>query len=139
RNLIRELGRERTVILSTHILQEVTSLCQRVAIINNGRLVVYDSIDRLSDSLSDEMTLEVRLLRPERLSTEMFKSIEGIKTVEDRGDGIFLFKTERDETLKDKIAKEIVSQDAGLSEMRERKLSLEDVFLKVVSGQEHEA
>jgi len=136
RNLIKELGEDRTVVLSTHILQEVTSICQRVAIINNGRLVAFDYIDRLTDAFSNTVILAIRVRMPESLDVEKIGALNGVKEAVGSGDGSITLKIEKDDTVKESIAKEVLQQGAGLVEMKEIKLTLEDIFLKVVSGQE---
>ncbi len=135
RNLIKTLGRERTVILSTHILQEVTSICQKVAIINNGRLVALDYLDRLTDTFSNTVTLTIRVRMPEKLDMEKISALDGVKEAVGSGNGSITLKIEKDDALKESIAKEVLRQGAGLVEMKEIKLTLEDIFLKVVSGQ----
>ena len=136
RNLIKTLGRERTVILSTHILQEVTAVCNKVAIINNGRLVVCDYMDRLSDRLSGQTAVKLKLMRPDRFPLEKVMDLEGVYEVRPEGDGWFKLGIKNEPELKEEISSLIVSEGAGLLEMRSEGLSIEDIFLKVVSGQE---
>ncbi len=135
RNLIGELGRERTVILSTHILQEVTSICRKVAIINNGRLVANDYIDRLSDELSGQITIRLTVRRPDRLDSNKLLSVKGVLEVEEEDAGMYKITVEKDSLLKEKIAELAVSEGAGLIEMRTETMTLEDIFLRVVAGQ----
>ncbi len=136
RNLIKTLGRERTVILSTHILQEVTAVCNKVAIINNGRLVVCDYMDRLSDRLSGQTTVRLRLMRPERFPLEKVLGLDGVYEVKPEGDNWFKLGMKNEPALKEEISSLVVREGAGLLEMRSEGLSIEDIFLKVVSGQE---
>jgi ABC-2 type transport system ATP-binding protein len=134
RNLIKELGRERTIILSTHILQEATSICTKVAIINNGRLVAYDYIADLSEELSGYIILKLRVAKPANLNRQRLREIEGMMELKEEIEGEFVLKIIKDEALKEKIASEVVSQGAGLLEMKIESLTLEDIFLKVVTG-----
>ncbi|RMG01718.1 MAG: ATP-binding cassette domain-containing protein [Nitrospirae bacterium] len=136
RNLIRELGRDRTVILSTHILQEVTAVCNKVAIINNGRLVVCDYIDRLSDKISDQTTLRLRVNWPDNFPEDNILSLDGVLSLKEEGDGWFRLGIKNKPELKENISRVVVSEGAGLIEMRTDTVSIEDIFLKVVSGQE---
>jgi ABC-2 type transport system ATP-binding protein len=135
RNLIGALGRDRTVILSTHILQEVTSICRKVAIINNGRLVAHDYIDKLSDELSGQLTIRLTVRRPDRLDSNKIRALRGVLVMEEEGDGRFKITVEKDPDLKERIASLVVSEGAGLLEMRAETMTLEDIFLRVVAGQ----
>ena len=134
RNLIKELGRERTIILSTHILQEVTSVCNKVAIINDGRLVAYDYIKDLSEEVSGYIILRLRVAKPSHLNRQRLRGIEGVIGLKEETDGEFILRVKKDDALKEKIASEVVSQGAGLLEMKTESLTLEDIFLKVVAG-----
>ncbi|RME66440.1 MAG: ATP-binding cassette domain-containing protein [Nitrospirae bacterium] len=136
RNLIKELGRHRTVILSTHILQEVTAVCNKVAIINNGRLVVCDYIDRLSDKLSGKTNLRLRVLRPENFPKDKLQGLDGVFEVKQEGQGWFVLTIRNEVELKEEISRVVVSEGAGLLEMRPETFSVEDIFLKVVSSDE---
>jgi ABC-2 type transport system ATP-binding protein len=136
RNLIKELGRERTVILSTHILQEVTSICRKVAIINNGRLVAFDYIENLSSELSGSVVLRLRVARPDRLDKGMIRNMDGVLDFKEESPGSYVFRLDRDDDLRMRIAQIVVSQDAGLLEMRVETMGIEEIFLKVVSGKE---
>ncbi len=134
RNLIKDLGKDRTVILSTHILQEVTSICRKLAIINNGRLVANDYIENLSEDLSSALKLRMRVSRPQKINRERLKAMEGVFDIEER-DGWLILNIMKDDTLRERISSEVVSAGAGLLEIREEKMSIEDIFLRVVSGQ----
>lgn len=136
RNLIKALGRERTVILSTHILQEVTAVCNKVAIINNGRLVVCDYMDRVSDRLSGRTTVKLRLMRPERFPLEKLLGLDGVYEIRPEGEGWFILSMKNELALKEEVSSLVVSEGAGLVEMRSEGMSIEDIFLKVVSGQQ---
>jgi len=81
RNLIRDLGRHHTLILSSHILQEISSVCQRVIIINEGHLVAQDSLQNLMGTMGGNQLLLARVAGPERASVAVAKSISGIAGV----------------------------------------------------------
>jgi len=81
RQLIKDLGKEKTVILSTHIMQEVQSICNRVVIINKGKIVADDTVEKLQSSKSDEVVIRVTFKNP--ISKNVLKQIKGVIKVED--------------------------------------------------------
>jgi len=81
RQLIKELGKEKTVILSTHIMQEVEAICNRVVIINKGRIVADDSVDKLQSRKSDETIIRITFKQP--ISKNLLQQIKGVTKVED--------------------------------------------------------
>jgi ABC-2 type transport system ATP-binding protein len=133
RELIRSLGKEHTIILSTHILQEVTMLCKRVVIINRGRLVAADTYEQLSSQLSDRFKVYVRVGKPDAKIAEVLKSIPGVKDVKDSGDSSFIVEMEQDKDVRGKISEAIVKNNWELLEMKQLSVSLEDIYVKLIS------
>ncbi|RJQ47619.1 MAG: ATP-binding cassette domain-containing protein [Nitrospiraceae bacterium] len=134
RELIKNLGRERTVILSSHILFEVTNVCKRVAIINNGRIVAVDTIEKLSDKFGKGKQIVLTVTRPERMDLKKLSSIDGvIDAVQDNG-GRFTVSISGGDNVLERISSEVVSMQAGLIEMKHAAMTLEEIFLKTVSG-----
>jgi len=136
RELIRSLGKERTVILSSHILQEVTSLCRKVAIINEGRLVAFDTIARLSEYLKRVQTLIVAVAYPERIDLAAIRAIRGVASAEQTGDGRLTVDALPDSDIRAGVAEKVIGMGAGLVEMKNETLTLEEIFLKVITGGE---
>lgn len=142
RELIRELGRERTLILSTHILPEVSLVCERVLILNHGRIVAQGRPAELEQNLRDRQEIVVRVARGRaNLSLEtVLRSVPGIESVEKMGDGdsveTYLLQASPDEELRPEIAKRIVEGGFSLLEFAAKRLSLEDIFLKLVVSEE---
>lgn len=134
RQLIKRLGEERTVILSSHILPEVTNTCRRIAIINNGRLVAVDTIESLSDRLSGGRRIAIKVIRPERINISRLNSIAGVNEVLRGEDNEFIFGITGGKGLLETISSAVVAMGAGLVEMKEKGMTLEDIFLKVISG-----
>jgi ABC-2 type transport system ATP-binding protein len=79
RNLIKEVSKEKTVLFSTHIMQEVQALCQRVLIINKGQIVADDSVDRLTQTQTGKTTITIEFL--EEIDRSFFESIASINTI----------------------------------------------------------
>jgi ABC-2 type transport system ATP-binding protein len=134
RELVRQLGRERTVILSSHIMQEITTICEKVAIINQGRLVAFDSITNLSTAMSAGQRLVVVVARPDRLNCTKLAAVSHIRSVKDLGEGCIEIIGEAGFDLREKVSGEVQAMDAGLLELRLVGLTLEEVFLKAISS-----
>ncbi len=139
RRLIRDLAGRRTVILSTHILPEVSMTCQRVIIINDGRLVAMDTTKNLTARLQGNYRLIVKVEGPREAVIETLKKIKGIESVEPAGDGknggvteLVLNMDKRMDVRRD-IPVAIVNNGWGLLEMKPIEMSLEDIFVKLVT------
>lgn len=126
RALIKQLGQEKTVIFSTHIMQEVQALCDRVVIINQGQLVANDPIDRLQSRLQGETLVTVAFAKT--VQKAKLQSIEGVKGVESHGKNRWRLSAEGKTDIREAIFRLAVEQDAPLLEMRKDELSIEDVF-----------
>lgn len=136
RDLIASLGRERTVILSSHILQEVTSICRKVAIINEGKLVAFDTIDNLSATLAGGRRLLVTVARPDKVDAGRLEALPAVSSVRRVSDSIFEIVVEGEADMRDSVSMVLVEMDAGVVEMKTVSMNLEDIFLKVITGQE---
>ena len=143
RELIKSLGREHTVVLSTHILPEVSMICERVVVINEGRIVAVDKPENLSVRLrgSEQVKLEVR--GPERDVANRLRQVEGVRQVNRRRvDGnIYEYTLECDpgSGVRDGLASLIVNQGWGLLGLQSVTMSLEDIFLKLTVRDEEGA
>ncbi len=135
RQLIRRLGEERTVILSSHILSEVTNVCRRVAIIDNGKLVAVDTIEALSGRLSAGRQVKLKVIRPERIDTKKLSSITGVNAIVQGPDAEIVLNVSGGNDVLENISSTVAGMGAGLLGMKEETLTLEDIFLKVISGE----
>jgi len=135
RGLISGLGKNRTVLLSSHILQEVKAVCTSVAIIHNGRLLVTDSIDSLSERLGDRQSLFLRVARRDRVNMAGLEAVQGVLRVKETGDGVFELSVSSDRDCREEISRAVVHMDAGLLELRSLSSSLEDIFLRVIADE----
>jgi ABC-2 type transport system ATP-binding protein len=134
RSLIQEFSGEHTVILSTHILQEATALCQRVIIIHEGRIRAVDSPDQLSAKLrqSEKVTVTVRQAPPE--ADRILGGLPNVlhvyrEPVSNRQ--TFIVETQLGRDIRDDIAQCVVGNGWGLLELKNLSMTLEDVFLKL--------
>lgn len=130
RLLIRELGKDHGVILSTHILPEVQATCDQVQIINKGQLVLHDSIDGLEHHLqSASLTVAFRKDVPR---SELEK-IAGIKKVEQQHEGRLRLFFEPEQDPVDEIVRLSAENQWGLYELRPGRVSLEEIFLHLTT------
>ncbi len=128
RHLIRELSAEHSVILSTHILPEVQATCDRVQIINQGELVLADSIEGLTRRMQ-RATLLVGLRQPP--PAEELQEIVGVQEVETLGEGRFRLHHAPDVNPAEALAARAVVAEWGLLELTPERLSLEDIFVQL--------
>jgi ABC-2 type transport system ATP-binding protein len=133
RELIRSLGSDHTIILSTHILQEVTMLCKRVVIINKGRLVAADTYEQLSSHLAKGTKVLVKVGRPDSNLVKELKSIDGIKETSEAGDGSYIVEMEQGRDVRNKISEVIVKNNRDLLELKQLSMTLEDIYVSLIS------
>ncbi len=127
RQLIADLGRERTVLLSTHILAEVEQICSRVIMIMNGRIQADLPMSQIKQSGSQ---LTLQLAQPSPQADEILRAIEGVTAVSRSSLNQFLLSVDgRDET-RTAVAETAVAQGWGLLELTPHRLSLETLFLE---------
>ncbi|RKY52395.1 MAG: ABC transporter ATP-binding protein, partial [Candidatus Neomarinimicrobiota bacterium] len=141
RELIKSLGSEHTIILSTHILPEVSMTCSRVVIINEGKLVAMDTPENLTARLQGSETVFVEVEGPIQDVLGAIEKMEEVisATVEQRkGDEVGLFKVQArvGSDIRKKLASLVVNSNWGLLELRPEKLSLEEIFLKLTTKEE---
>jgi ABC-2 type transport system ATP-binding protein len=129
RNLIRGLKNNHTVILSSHILAEVTQICNRLVIINQGRMVANGTPEELSMLNKDVQRLSLRVERLSSAIPEILLSIVGIISVADRGEGNFLITYSKELNCRRLISDAVSQHGWGLLELTPIDVSLEDIYL----------
>jgi len=137
RKLIREMQGKRTVILSTHILPEVSAVCQRVIIINDGRIAAVDTPENLTRRLQRSTQIVLQVEGPPDQVTRRFLDITGVLRV-DMKDGTgalgrYVIETEKGRDLRRELAQAVCSSGWGLLELRPVDMSLEDIFIRLVT------
>ena len=135
RQLIKSMAGERTVILSTHILPEVSMTCSKVVIINEGEIVAVDTTQNIGKNLVHSHQVEIIAKGPAKKIVESISAIDGVGKVDADGE-MYTVETQKDTDLRPQIAKRIVEGGFELLELRSRSMSLEDVFLKLVTEEE---
>jgi ABC-2 type transport system ATP-binding protein len=133
RKLIKSLKGERTILLSTHILAEVTQICDGVVIINEGNLMASGSLEELTASFKEKEGVIIKLKKGGKDALSLLQKIHGVDKVS-RTDDEFKIEWTKGKDLRDEITKLIVDQELGLSEMRPLAMNIEDLYLKVISG-----
>jgi ABC-2 type transport system ATP-binding protein len=131
RNVIREIGKERTVLLSTHILSEAQQLCDRVLIINNGHIVAEDTPANLQASLIGSERGMVRVRGEADDLLKKISKIKGITDVQSKEEGVLEFQFAPGQDVRAEVARATVKSGFDLLEMRPIGMSLEDIFLQL--------
>jgi ABC-2 type transport system ATP-binding protein len=139
RELIRSLAGDHTIILSTHILPEVAQTCQRVVIINKGRVVAVDTPDNLTARLSGAETMYVHVDAGGADAGAALAALPGVTRVSPAdqrpGSGMFEVESEQGRDVRRELARTIVTRGWGLLELRPMRLSLEEIFLQVTTDE----
>jgi len=137
RELIRSLAGDHTIVLSTHILPEVSQTCQRVVIINHGRVVAVDTPQNLTARLKGSETIYVQVDAPGADVATVLARVPGVMRVapaDQRHDaGAYEVESERGRDVRRDLARDVVTRGWGLLELRPMRMSLEDVFLQVTT------
>ena len=143
RQMIRSLGQERTIILSTHILPEVSQICQKVIIINRGRIVAIDTVSNLTAQLQTSRRIHLTIQGPQEEVLKVLAARPGVLKAGARTTGRVGMWSEmdKDQDIRADLARSIIEKGWGLLEMRSQELSLEEVFVQLVTdepGDSHE-
>jgi len=140
RSLIKSLAGQHTVILSTHILPEVSMVCSGVIIINKGAVVAQGPIDSLVDQFFPTARVEVEIVGPPPAVRDRIRGISGVLSVEDQmvanGAARYVVEAARGRDVRAEIFKLAAQQQWDLLELRRVGMTLEEVFIRIVAGEE---
>ncbi len=141
RELVKSLAGQHTVIVSTHILPEVSMTCDRVLIINEGKIVAEDSIDNLQSRIRGAEHIQIEVEGPRDEIHSAIEKLDGIGKVlhqktTNSSAHVFDIETAPNYDARKEIAKAIVSSEWGLVELKTVGMSLEDIFLKLTTKEE---
>jgi ABC-2 type transport system ATP-binding protein len=140
RSLIKSLAGEHTVILSTHILPEVSMVCGSVIIINKGVIVAQGPIDTLVQQFFPHTRVQVQIVAPPPLVREALRGITGVREVRDEavedGAGTYVVESERGRDVRAEIYHLAAQQKWELLELKRVGMTLEEVFIRVVAGEQ---
>ena len=139
RSLIQELGREQTVVLSSHILPEVSMICERVLIIHEGRIVAEDTPQNLAQGLQGVERLEVEVGGPSAEVLPALQKIEGVTSVSHRnlqGRHTYMIQAQPGLDLRDDISREVIGNGWSLRGMQMMGMTLEEIFLRLTTQED---
>ena len=142
RDLIKELGKKHTVILSSHILSEVSAVCDYILVISDGKLIAQDTPENLSDYMNGKNTLELKVRASEKQTGDILRSIPGIseahfKSSDESGTQCVSITPEKDRDIREDLFFAFAQAKRPILEMTRTSLSLEDIFLRLTeSGDE---
>ena len=139
RNLIKELGKTHTVILSSHILSEVSQICNKVIIINKGKIIAIDTPENLENKVNNNNSVYVTVEDPEnkiKATTDKITDIKSIELVEENEDGTkqYVIEAKGDTDLRKVIFAEFAKENITIFEMKKADSTLEDAFMKLIEG-----
>lgn len=143
RNLIKKLGKTHTIILSSHILSEVSQICNKVIIINKGKILAIDTPENLEKQTQSENNIIITVEDSKnKIKTikEIIPEIKEIKLIKDNNDGTkqYLITSEKEIDLRKKIFEELPKQEITIFELKQTETTLEDAFLKLINSKETE-
>lgn len=139
RELIKELGREHTIIISSHILPEVGMICQRILIIHEGQVVAEDTPKNLSQRLKSTEKIELEIRGPANEIVDALRNLKGVNEVTHQtlpNENTFTVESNQSTDIREEISSMIVSKQWGLLKLNPISLSLEDIFLQLTKEAE---
>ena len=131
RNLIRDLGKDHTILLSTHILSEAQQVCNRVLIINKGKIVVEDTPERLQSRLTGSQRVTVQVDGDDTGLKEAIAQVTGVGQVTQFQPGRLEFETLPGQDVRSGVARAVISAGFNLLDFHSASLSLEDIFMEL--------
>jgi len=141
RNVIKEIGKSRTIILSTHILQEVSAVCDRVTVINKGHIIVSDSLINIQEKMGDKGKYLLRVAGTEVQAREILEKIENIRFMgyvgKRENDTVdFMVEAEEGFDIRKNIFEAFAAANLPLVEFKSTELSLEEIFIRLTNSAE---
>ena len=143
RNLISRLGKNHTIILSSHILSEIQAVCKRVIIINRGQIIADDTPENLSNKMSSDHSLVARVVGGEQDILDALRSVKGVKSVTSLGKKEensfdFLIEPENGADVRGAVSCRIAERGKTLLALTSNKMSLEQIFLRLTETADNE-
>lgn len=143
RKLIKSLGKNHTIILSSHILSEVSQICEKVIIINQGKIVAIDTPKNLEDKAKKENRIQIIIEDKQNNIEKIVQSIKGVKQinfVKDNEDGTkeYIIQTEENIDIRRELFSKCAKEEITIFELKKLDTTLEDAFMKLIQKQEEE-
>ncbi|MCM1007177.1 MAG: ABC transporter ATP-binding protein [Ruminococcus flavefaciens] len=139
RKIIKDLKKDHTVIFSSHILSEVSEVCDRVIIINKGDIRAIDTIENLEKSYSSALVLNIKVKGSKSKAASIIETAEGVKellSIDDEGNDIFSFSVQLEgdaEAIQDSLMNELIKNHVRIMEIYTDKPNLENVFIELIN------
>lgn len=137
RELIKGLAGNHTVILSSHILPEVTATCQRIIVINKGKIVAEDTLDQLTTRLKKGLIYSMMVKNPSPSGVDALRGISGVEGVTAAGSKLVIELSPGREEIRDQVVETAVREKLGVLEFSSEKVSLEEIFLQLTTEENH--
>jgi len=134
RDTLIQLKGNHTIILSTHILSEVQVICDRVIVINQGKVITEDSLEGLSQKMKAQRQITVRVKKSSSALASQFKKAKGVLNVKENKN-LYKIDVAKEDTINQELAQIAISNSAGLIELKEESFNLEDVFIRLTEKQ----
>ena len=139
RNLIKDLGKTHTIILSSHILSEVSQICNKVIIINKGKIVAVDTPENLENKVSNNNMIYVTVEDKDNKIESVKEKVQGIEKIEliknnEDGTKEYVIETAKDTDIRKEIFAELAKENITIFEMKKADSTLEDAFMKLREG-----
>ncbi len=139
RNLIKDLGKTHTIILSSHILSEVSQICNKVIIINKGKIVAVDTPENLENRVSNNNMIYVTVEDKDNKIESVKEKVQGIEKIEliknnEDGTKEYVIETAKDTDIRKEIFAELAKENITIFEMKKADSTLEDAFMKLIEG-----
>tara|TARA_B100000965_G_scaffold346884_1_gene318662 strand:- start:185 stop:1099 length:915 start_codon:yes stop_codon:yes gene_type:complete len=131
RALIKQIGAKKTVMLSTHIMQEVEAICSRVIIINKGKIVADESVDKMSNLLVTKPKLTVEF--DGHIEVKQLKNLQGVESIDILAENKFLIQCESNTDVRNDLFKLAVASDASIIMLQKEESKLEDIFKQLTN------
>jgi len=134
RNLIREIGKEKVVVFSTHIMQEVEALCNRVVIINKGKIVIDDEISKLNTISQGSNSVTIQFSKDSKANLNHFKEIAGLKNIESLEQNSYMFTSNDSVDIREALFDISVASGLKIIRMEQKTFSMENVFQQLTAS-----
>jgi len=143
RKLIKALGKNHTIILSSHILPEVSAVCDRVVIIDRGRIAAIDTTENLSKKLSDFSRFTITIAGPEARVKDALRDVYGIKYLETQNSSTkdeysYIIEADKELDVRKPVFNKLAEHGYPILELKSLSLSLEDIFLQLTTAETKE-
>ncbi len=143
RELIKSLGKKHTIILSSHILSEVSQICQKVIIINQGKIIAIDTPQNLENKVKQENQIKLIIEDKQDKIHEIAKNIKGIKQInfiQDNEDGTkeYTIRSEQNIDIRKELFAKCAKEEITIFELKKTEATLEDAFMELIQKQDEE-